>query len=355
MKFSVGYRFFDENDNPLAESLCTMADNIEEVYFPWLDAETCRASLNNERGKINWDAQAFLENDLRMLKDHGIKLNLLFNANCYGERSVSNYLKNYICSTIEHIQEVAGGLDVVTTTSPFIAKVVKDNFQDVKTRASVNMRIGDIKGMQYMDGLFDGFYIQRDYNRNLAYIRNIKEWTDLKGKTLHILANSGCMKFCSGQIFHDNVVSHEKDISEMQNMEGFKAAVCWDYYSKKENWVSLLQNTWIRPEDIHNYEGLFTSVKLATRMTSRPLSVVRAYMAGKYRGNLLDLMEPNHTPVLENHYIDNSKFPSNWFERTSTCSGECHRCDYCMSMLERVLTNTPEVMFFDNEAAVQQS
>ncbi|MEN6316108.1 MAG: hypothetical protein ABFD25_17895 [Clostridiaceae bacterium] len=349
MRFSVGYKFFDEYDEPLAESLCKMAESIEEVYFPWNDTETCRASLINDRGRINWDGQAFLENDLRMLKGHGIKLNLLLNANCYGDKSISSYLKNYVCSIIEHIQDDAGGLDCVTTTSPFIARVVKQSFPEVKTRASVNMRIGNIKGMQYLEEFFDGFYIQRDFNRNLVYIGEVKEWTDSKGKTLHLLANSGCMRFCSGQVFHDNLVAHEKDIKEMLNVEDFRKAVCWDYYTKNGNWASLLQNTWIRPEDIHNYEGLFASVKLATRMTLRPLSVIKAYMSGEYRGNLLDLMEPNHTAALKSYYIDNKKFPSDWFERTSSCSGECHKCKYCSSVLERVLSKIPEVELFENK------
>jgi collagenase-like PrtC family protease len=348
MKFSIGYKFFDENDNPLAESLCSMADSIEEVYFPWNDMETCRASLINNRGYINWDGQAFLENDLRMLKDHNIKLNLLLNSNCYGERSVSSYLRNYVCSIIEHVQDDAGALDSVTTTSPFIARMIKQNFSGVKTRASVNMRIGSIKGMQYLEELFDGFYIQRDFNRNPGYIRKVKEWASSRGKTLHLLANSGCMKFCSGQVFHDNLVAHEKDINEMQNVEDFNTAICWNYYDKSENLVSLLQNTWIRPEDIHNYEGLFVSMKLATRMTQRPLSVIKAYVAGEYRGNLLDLMEPNHTAALKGYYIDNRKFPSDWYEKTSSCSRECHNCSYCNSVLEKVLTKMPEVESFDS-------
>lgn len=346
MKFSVGYKFFDEKENSFAETICSLRENIEEVYFPWLDVETCRASLINERGTINWDAQAFLENDLRMLKDHDIKLNLLLNANCYGEKAISSYLKNYVCSVIRHIIDIADTLDFVTTTSPFIARIVKDEFPKIKTRASVNMRIGDIKGMQYLEEVFDGFYVQRDYNRNLNYIRNLKDWTDAKGKTLHLLANSGCMKFCSGQVFHDNVVAHEKGMKEMLNVDGVKAAICWDYYSRRENWVSLLQNTWIRPEDIKHYEGLFTSVKLATRMTERPASVVKAYIAGRHRGNLLDLLEPNHTHLLDGYYIDNSAFPLDWFERTSSCSGDCHKCEYCQGVLDKVLVKVPNVTLF---------
>jgi len=277
-----------------------------------------------------------------MFKGHGIKLNLLFNANCYGAKSVSTYLKNHVQSVIEHIQDDAGGLDSVTTTSPFIAQTVKESFKEVKTRASVNMRIGNIKGMQYMEDLFDGFYIQRDFNRQMEYIRTVKDWTDSCGKTLHLLANSGCMRFCSGQIFHDNVVAHERDIMERQNQDGFKAAGCWNYYAKKENRVSILQNTWIRPEDLHHYEELFPSVKLATRMTSRPMAVIRAYINRKHCGNLLDLLEPNHTALLQGRHINNRKFPADWFARTSTCNGICHKCSYCGAVLDSVLTPAQE-------------
>lgn len=89
----------------------------------------------------------------------GIKLDLLFNANCYGRYSLSQYLENLVCSVIEHISEI--GLDVVTTTSPMIARIVKENFSDIDVRASVNMRIGTVKGMEYLADLFDSFHIQQ--------------------------------------------------------------------------------------------------------------------------------------------------------------------------------------------------
>ncbi|MFA4944079.1 MAG: hypothetical protein WC789_05190 [Lentisphaeria bacterium] len=352
MKFSVGYQFFDETGQPFSHSLCRLAEHVEEVYFPWLDSETCRASLINQGGKINWDGQAFLENDLGMLRQAGIKLNLLFNANCHGGKAVSQYLGNYVRSVIEHIREVAGGLECVTTASPFIAKVVKTQFPDIKTRASVNMRIGDVKGMQYLGDRFDGYYLQRDFNRNLDSIRKIKSWTDRQGKTLHLLANSGCLRFCSGQTFHDNAVAHEKEIQETKNLDDFNPFVCWNYYGKPENWVSLLQNTWIRPEDVHHYEGLFPAMKLATRMSARPLSILQAYIAGKYRGNLLDLLEPNHSKSLGQHYISNAKFPADWFEKTTGCTGECQSCGYCKEVLAKVLLKADEIVVEESSGSI---
>lgn len=151
------------------------------------------------------------------------------------------------------------------------------------------------------------------------------------------------MKFCSGQTFHDNVVAHEKGIRERNNVEDFNPAICWGFYAKEENWTSLLKNTWVRPEDVHHYEGYFSTIKLATRMSQRPLAVVKAYINQRYIGNLLDLFEPNHTPALKGHYISNQKFPKDWFERTSACKGNCQSCKYCDGVLKEVLTLPPKL------------
>ena len=42
----------------------------------------------------------------------------------------------------------------------------------------------------------------------------LKAWADANGKSLHFLVNSGCMNYCSGQSFHDNLVAHEAEIAE---------------------------------------------------------------------------------------------------------------------------------------------
>jgi len=196
--------------------------------------------------------------------------------------------------------------------------------------------------MQYLADLFDAFYLQRDYNRDLEHIKKLKIWADSNSKGLHLLANSGCMRFCSAQTFHDNAVAHEKEMCEINNKKDFTISRCREYYRKRENRVSLLQNTWIRPEDIHRYEPYFSSVKLATRMTSRPLNVIKAYIKGSYTGNLLDLLEPNHSSFLGNMYLSNKKFPGDWFEKSSTCGGECESCNYCEKVLKTILTEYQE-------------
>ena len=49
-----------------------------------------------------------------------------------------------------------------------------------KMRASVNMRVGTIQGMQYLAHLFDGYYVQRDHNRDITHLAELKEWADAR-------------------------------------------------------------------------------------------------------------------------------------------------------------------------------
>jgi hypothetical protein len=343
IKFAVGYQLPEGDEEPLTEVIRHYREHIAEVYFSWLDQASGRSSLINRRGMVNWSGQERMEQDLLELRQMGIKLDLLFNANCYGGKALSEFLSNNVCSTIDHISTVAGGLEIVTTTSPAIAHIVKDNFPDIEVRASVNMRIGTIKGMQYMADLFDSFYVQREFNRDLDYIRELLSWTKENGKGLFMLANSGCLIHCSAQSFHDNLVAHEQEICETVNMNGWTPYACWNFYKDPKNWVSFLQNTWVRPEDLDQYDGLFPVVKLATRMHARPGMVIGAYVRRKHYGNLLDLFEPGFSPAFAPWIVDNTLFPEDWFAVTSTCDRRCHACDYCKQVLDKVLRNMEEV------------
>ena len=336
LKFAVGYQLPEEDEEPLTAIVADFRDHIDEVYFPWLDMPSGRSPMASTSGLTDWHAQQRLEADLRAFKDMGVKLDLLFNANCYAGHSLAQSFANRICSVIAHLLD-AVGLDAVTTTSLFVARTVQQHFPQIDVRASVNMRIGTVKAMEYVADLFDTFYVQRDYNRDLGRIRELKTWADAHGKGLFILVNSGCVAFCSGQVFHDNLVAHEAEIADTVNAQGWNPSQCWNYYADRAHWVSLLQNTWVRPEDLHHYEGLFAVAKLATRMHARPRRVIEAYCRRRYRGNLLDLFEPSHAPLIAPYILDNTRFPDDWFEHSTTCDKRCEQCRYCASVLERVL------------------
>jgi len=325
MKFAVGYQLQEESEESIVEVVRDYREHITEVYFPWIGMASGRAVLNARRGYVDWTAQQRLEDDLRAIRDLGLKLDLLFNGNC---------------SVLAHLDETLGGADIVTTTSLAIARTVRRNFPRIDVRASVNMRLGTVHAMEYAKGLFTSYYVQRDVQRNLAHVQTLKAWADANAKGLCMLANSGCLRFCPGQTFHDNMVAHEQDIDETHNIEGWTPHVCWNLYRDKANWPAILQASWVRPEDLHHYETLFPVVKLATRMHTNPRLVVHAYTERRYRGNLLDLFEPGFGPIFAPCMLDNTKFPDDWFQHGAACSGP--GCAYCQSVLNRILVRMGE-------------
>ena len=338
MQLAIGYQLSDAGDSDtFVDMVRDYRDHIAEVYFPWAGQPSGRAALGRSRGYVDWSAQTRQEQDLRDLAEMGIALDLLFNANCYGERAVSQALENEVASTIEYLQDTVGAVPIVTTTSLAVARTVKRHFAEVEVRASVNMRLGTWQAMEHVAGLFDSYHVQRDYNRDLARIGRLKRWADANDKRLVMLANSGCLRFCPGQTFHDNMVAHDAAIDETKNIEGWTPHVCWNRFRDPANWPAILQATWVRPEDLHHYDDLFPVVKLATRQHSHPRMVVHAYANRRHRGNLLDLFEPCYSPALAPCFIDNSLFPDDWFERSAGCAYDCEACDYCRDTLKRVL------------------
>jgi collagenase-like PrtC family protease len=337
IRFAVGYQLAEGDEEPFVEIVRDYRDRIAEVYFPWEAMPSGRAALSERRGYVDWSARERLEAELVEIKRMGVKLDLLFNAACYGRDAVSEYLRNQVASVLDRLEQVAGGVDIVTTTSPAVARTVGEHSPGVEVRASVNMKIGTVQGMSYVADLFDSFHVQREHNRDLGHLARLKRWAEAHGKRLVMLANSGCLADCSGQAFHDNLVAHEREIDETVNIPGFTPMVCWAYLRDPANWRAILQATWIRPEDLPRYAGLFEVVKLATRMHVRPRMVIDAYARGRYGGNLLDLFEPGHGPALAPNVIDNGAFPDDWFDRVTSCGRVCERCDHCARVLRRVL------------------
>lgn len=291
MKFSVGLQY---QRKPFLSSIEHYASHIGEVYFAWGDFPNGRSSQLCGEESTPWELQQRQFEALQMVSDLGIPLNLLFNATCYGEDSQSRAFFHKVGQTIDYIGS-RFGLESITTTSPLIAKFTKDNFPQLKTRASVNMEIGTIQGMDYLSEYFDGYYMQREYNRDFETIKTLRNWCDQNGKTLHILANSGCLNHCSAHVFHDNLVSHEQQIAKMDNAYQF-TGICREYLRDPAHYQSLIEDTsFIRPEDVEKYEPYFDTMKLATRVHRCPENVLRSYVNRCYSGDILALLEPAHS------------------------------------------------------------
>lgn len=339
MKLSVGYPCYPSLS--FYHTIAPYIDQIGELYFAWEGFASGRTDFASDPT----EKRQLLEADLLRFHQQGIHLNLLLNGNCYGENAISTVFARQIIQTVADLRE-RFGLDIVTTASPYVARVLKKQFPEIEVRASVNMWVDGIFGMEQCAADFDAFYLKRDYNYCPEEIQRQHTWCEANGKKLYLLANSGCIPNCAFHTFHDNFVSHSKEIDPVSVDPDFQPYICRRLMEQEENRYLLLSGNLIRPEDLYRYEGLVDGIKLATRIHPFPAIVIRAYARRKFDGDLCTLTEPGFGDLLFPNMLDNAQIPDTYWQQKTTClraqsNGRmefCRSCGYCSGLYKRILT-----------------
>ena len=334
-KFAVGHFLTEKPDDPASFAVLArrFAPRLREVYFPW-------PGLSNARSKVydRPDDEERIAADLKYCREHGMKLDLLANATCYGDKSFTEEQRIQIIGIIRHLDDLGLYPEIITTTSPYIAKVFRMNFPDIEIRASVNMRLRNTLALDYLAPLYDSYYICRDVQRDLPTFHKMAAWCKDHGKKLCLLANSGCVRNCPWQVFHETLLSHtfSKCFNEM--MAHDLGLVCNRIFLSKHH-VEFLRCSWIRPEDVHVFEPELETIKLSTREAKYPLEITEAYVNGSYDGNLLRLTDPIHTFGFRPYRIDNKSFPADWVTSgiAGKCAENCVHCGKCEEILSKVM------------------
>lgn len=344
MKFSVGYQYPDEeNAERFPEILSDYSEHVTELYFAPGNEPGARSPAAAASGLSEETADIILMEDLAAAKNMGISLNILFNANCLGGECISRQLENRVLRIADRFLEKVG-LNTVTTASWFIADVLKKHFPKLEIRASVNMKIGSLETLHYAENYFDGFCIQRDLNYHLKTLEKISEWARSHKKKLCLLANSGCLRNCAAQIFHDNLVAHFSELNQEDCRMDFDPVFCRRFYTQDQHRCEYLEHsTLIRPEDIRHYEGLVPLIKLATRTHSNPRLVLEAYTSGRFTGNFFDLTEPGHGIFFRGRILDNARIPEEYWNVKSKCAENCAECGFCKKIMGQAVIECPEL------------
>ncbi|MBQ6135982.1 MAG: hypothetical protein IJI73_01265 [Kiritimatiellae bacterium] len=319
-------------DNAPFRAICgKYVSRIKEVFFAWPGVTASRpmAEWTPERKRL------FLE-DIAWCRSIGMELDAIFNANCYGDIAISKALA-------EHVTEVLGEMaardlfpEHLTTTSPFIATVVRRRFPEVKIRLSVNMYIESTQSLSYMEELFDSFYVSIDNHRSLEYVRMMADWSARHGKTPCIYVNSGCLRDCPFRQFHNNLHGHNRMGQSAAGEEfSFSAFRCRTNY-EHGRYADFLRANWIRPEELPEYERYVGAVKLATRRHPDPEGIIRAYATYSYDGDLAKIMDPFFEfPVpIDNATLGRSPL---WpVIRDCPDAHNCRRCGKCEALIQEL-------------------
>ena len=324
---------------PFQEACTPFLPRIAEVFFAWPGVLSCRPAPT-----FTPDVRAQLLGDLKWARAQGRRLDTLFNANCYGDEAISPELADFVTRVLREMDAEGLFPDTVTTTSPFIARVLRVRFPSVRVRASVNMRMHGTIGFDYASDLFDEFYLTRERQRDLAYARRAAEWARERGKVVGMQVNSGCLRQCPFQTFHDNLHGHgdgrrPKDVETAKAFD-FSFFRCKTHYAQGgEAHEDFLRATWIRPEDVPLWEEAGVSLfKIAIRRHPHPVETLRAYAEYSFDGNLVSLMDPDHAAAFAPRIVDNKRFPADWATSGigAACGDDCTRCGRCAEGFRRV-------------------
>jgi len=304
---------------------------IRETFFAWPGVLSCRPAP-----EFTPELRARMVDDLRWARANGIELDTLFNCNCYGDLAISPELAGFVGRMLREMDAEGVFPETVTTTSPFVATVLRRDFPSVKIRLSVNQRVHGSVGFECMEELFDSFYASREHHRDLFCLQDLARWAKAHGKTMGIQANSGCLRQCPFQTFHDNLHGHDRIAqSKVGEAFGFSVFRCKTNY-ERGHYEDFLRSTWIRPEDLPRYEAHVDFVKLATRRHPDPVKVLDAYATHSYHGNLADLMDPAHRFPKS---FDNDSFgKSLLWGKVLNCreANNCRHCGACTAMMAEV-------------------
>ncbi len=333
--FSVGYQLPDEDGERFSEIVADYRDDVEEVYFAPGEAPSARTPTADASGFSADDAETILQEDLADMRSLGVKLSLLCNANCYGGAAVSKTLSDSVAAQIERYRP-----DSVTTTSLFLASQIKKRFPEVCVRSSVNLNLGSVEELAYLAESFDSYCVSRELNYDLNMLGRIRKWADENGKSIVLLANSGCLRNCPAHASHDNLIAHFAEIDPEDVVKEFQPVFCRAFYASEANRAGFLEHaSFIRPENVPAYAPYASLVKLATRTHPNPRLVIDAYSRGKFTGNLFDLTEPNHGPHFKGKVLDAARIPDSWWRTKSRCGRNCEECGLCRKILADALVD----------------
>lgn len=339
-RFAFGY-FFEKRAGFTFRDLAEKyAPFLQEVYFPWPGLLSAR--------EIDGDPVPLrkrLIDDMLFCRSKGIRLDLLINATCYGDNAVSSIQREDYLGNLKEMDKAGIMPEIITTTSPYIATITKKYHASIDRRASVNMRLNSTLAMEYVSDEFDSFYLCRDLQRDLPTVKLFAEWGKKNGKKICMLANSGCLRYCPWQTFHETLLAHTftHAFDESKKLN-FPTTLCVGTAQAKR-FEEFLRASWIRPEDLHRYDPYVSVFKLSTREAPHPDLILKAYTAGSFDGDLLKILDPDFSYFVRPYIFDNKAFPKEWSEGkiAGRCAIDCTHCGKCTEVLKLVYKRDPDL------------
>ena len=232
-----------------------------------------------------------LADHVKHVRNSGMAFNYLLNSSCMGNREITRKGQKEINVLLDWVSDI--GVTAVTVASPFMLQMIKTRQPQLKVRISVFGGVDRVRKAQLWEELgadcivLDSILVNRELE-TLAEIRKSVKCD------LELMANNNCLTGCAMSPMHMNALAHTGQA--WHENKGFFIDWCFLKCTemKLRDPVHYIRSEWIRPEDLHIYEGMgYDLFKLAERDIPTEMMMIRikAYAARRFDGNLLDLIQ----------------------------------------------------------------
>jgi len=248
----------------------------------------------------------------------------------------------------------SAGLNGIIFADPYFLQAFSDSQPDIAARLeaipSVNALLDSADRAFAMLDMIAGtafkpptrLVLDRSLNRDTKRLEETsarlrEACPDMK---LHLLANEGCLLQCPYKPAHD---AHIALVNEGLCSER-TFAMNRDFGCIRrllDDPGSMLASPFIRPEDMERYEPHVDGIKLCGRNRGAAFlkRTLKAYLAGKYRGNLLDLMDAMGD-LSDRVDIPNHKLPDDFAALVTACAKDCRKCGWCAARMKTIASRT---------------
>ena len=209
------------------------------------------------------------------------------------------------------------GVKSATVSDLLLCKSIKKALSTFEVNGSVLMRINSSEQIPYLQRYTDSISLDTAIIRDLKRIRAIRK--SYLGK-IKLIVNEGCLPGCPFRVQH---------FYEMNSNLAHPESLC-ETLLHDVPWLRI-KSSWILPQHLHFYEGLYDIIKLAGRVTlqnpEKYMNVFQAYLEQKP-------IPVNEIGCGPGGMIINIHISDEFFYQTITCDKNCSRCDVCKAYFD---------------------
>lgn len=328
--------------------LTSVEEHLDSLQFSLLDSRRLDSRIQLE----NLEMHKQLTTGLARLKTP--KKYVLLNSRFYSPELLTN--KDEIKAVISSLDRFAnkGLLDGIIYCDHYLLQRLSDEAPTLvaaleavpgansmlDSYAKVETRISYISETNFR--LPTKILLDRSLNRDLDSMAQVARGIRQKMPDVQIelLANEGCLPGCPFKLSHDAYIA-------LANLEGRD---CTFQLNKNLGCVRILndephrilQSPFIRPEDVELYLYHVDTIKLCGRTLGGEFlqRLITAYIARKYDGNLLDLLDALDWLAGRLH-VDNPSLSFDFANMLSMCDGQCASCGFCEELFHSITRALP--------------